>query len=291
VDLNLVLGALLVIAIIAMALLWRFYRRSEDARRRLAERSDALALASERNHDDLARRIDRLQALGRVLAGVTHDLNSALSVVVMNLDVMQQDPALGERHGRRIENMMKAMQKATNLTRHLLNLSHHQKPQTDVVCLADILPSHIELLQSALGKNIEIEMRAPQNLWPTHIDVPAFETATLHLALAMAGAASVERLVIELKNSTQGAVGRGCGKGIEGGEHVLLVMTSVGSGVVAGVSQDAMPANDFFGPIRGIETVERFAAHCGGRLALEQESGTAMRATLYLPRCRETTAV
>jgi signal transduction histidine kinase len=286
---SVVLGALLVIAMAAVGMLWRAYRRSDDAHRRLVERIETLKGSPDHA---LAQHADQLQALGRVLAGVAHDLNSTLSVVVMNLDVMQQDPALTDRHSRRIENMIKATQKGTNLTRHLLSLSHRHKPQKDVVCLAECLPSLVELLQTALGKNVEIETMVAEDLWNTHLDVSAFETAAVHLALATAGATPmVDRLAIELKNLILDNVGQSRREGVDTGEHVLLVMASSGPSAAPESGKQASPTDDLFGPGPGLLAVERFAMHSGGHLRIERDGGCGMRAVLYLPRCCETTEV
>lgn len=283
------LGAFLIIAVIAAALLGRAYHRSDQARRDLAARLQSLA-ASE-DHERTSGH-DRLQALGAALAGIAHDLNSALSVVVMNLDLLQQDRAPAEGHTRRVEAMRKAMEKATRLTRHLLRLAHRQEPEMDVVCLAELMPSLVELLQAALGKSMAIETRVAPDLWPTQIDVAAFDTAALHLALATAGAMQEpERLTIELRNGDGGEADRGAADGHERGEHVLLVMACSGASARGDKAPREPAADDLFVRGPGFAAVERFAVRCGGHLSIAPIGESALRAALYLPRCRETTTV
>lgn len=282
------LGAFLIIAVIAAALLGRAYHRSDQARRDLAARLQSLA-ASE-DYERASDR-DRLQALGAALAGIAHDLNSALSVVVMNLDLLQQDRA-AEGHTRRVEAMRKAMEKATRLTRHLLRLAHRQEPEMDVVCLAELMPSLVELLQAALGKSMAIETRVAPDLWPTQIDVAAFDTAALHLALATAGAMQEpERLTIELRNGDGGEADCGAADGHERGEHVLLVMACSGASARGEKAPREPAADDLFGRGPGFAAVERFAVRCRGHLSIAPIGESALRAALYLPRCRETTTV
>jgi len=271
-------GALLAIAAITAGLLWRAYRRSEMARQDLAARLKERMAEEDQGH---LRRVDRLQALGEALAGMAHDLNSALAVVVMNLDLMRQDRTLAENHSRRIDTMGKAMQKATRLTQHLLRLAHRQEPQMDVVCLAELLPSLIELLQAALGKSIAIETRVAPDLWPTLIDVAAFDPAALHLALATSGAThDAEQLTIELRNGDS-----------DPGGAVELIMTSRGASARTDDGSRAPMANNLFGAGSGFAAAERFAQQCCGRLSIVPVGESGMRATLSLPRCRETTTV
>src|SRR5579863_7453162 len=98
----------------------------------------------------------RLSALDAMLGGVAHDLNNALSVVLMNLDVMQQDAALMNKHGRRIDGMLDAMTGASALVRHLLNFSHSRRPEPEVISIAEVMASLAELLQVAIGREVDI---------------------------------------------------------------------------------------------------------------------------------------
>src|ERR1700691_4474012 len=119
----------------------------------------------------------RLRALDAMLGGVAHDLNNALSVVLMNLDVMQQDPVLTGKHGRRIDGMLDAMTNASALVRHLLNFSHSRRPEPEIVSVAETLESLVELLQVAVGKEIEIAMEAADDVGPccVVVDLASFE--------------------------------------------------------------------------------------------------------------------
>jgi hypothetical protein len=275
VDLSVILGALLAIAAAAAALLWRAHCRSEEARQELTRRLEALAADQDHRH---AHRLDRLQAVGEALAGMAHDLNSALAVVIMNLDLMQQDRALVDNHQRRIETMHKAMQKASRLTQHLLRLAHPQEPQMDVVCLAELMPAVVELLQAALGKRIAVETQVAPDLWPTEIDVAAFDAATLHLALATSGAMEEpEQLTIELRNGSA-----------DPGSEVELVMTSRGARLRRDDGARTPTDNHLLGG-SGFAAAERFAAHCRGRLSVAPVGESGMCAILSLPRCHETT--
>src|SRR6185437_7752248 len=97
----------------------------------------------------------RLRALDGMLGGVAHDLNNALSVVLMNLDVMQQDAAVMSKHGRRIDGMLDAMTGASALVRHLLNFAHSRRPEPEIISLAEILAPLVEFIQVAIGREIE----------------------------------------------------------------------------------------------------------------------------------------
>lgn len=131
----------------------------------------------------------RLRALDAMLGGVAHDLNNALSVVLMNLDVMQQDAVLTAKHGRRIDGMLSAMTNASALVRHLLNFSHSRRPDPQVVSVAEVLESLVELLQVAVGREIEVVVEADDEIGPccVIVDPASFEVGVIHAALQLAG--------------------------------------------------------------------------------------------------------
>lgn len=133
----------------------------------------------------------RLRALDAMLGGIAHDLNNALSVVLMNLDVMQQDPVLGAKHGRRIDGMLDAMTGASALVRHLLNFSHSRRPEPEVVSIAEALPRLIELIQVAVGKEIAVGAE-PGETGPccVVVDQAEFEVAVVDAALQLVAAMS-----------------------------------------------------------------------------------------------------
>jgi hypothetical protein len=160
----------------------------------------------------------------------------------------------------------------------------------DVICLDEFFPSLLELLQAALGKQVELETRIAEDLWNTQVDVTGFETAAIHLALATVGAApGASRLTIELKNLVLDESDRGRLQAVEPGEHVLLVMAS--SAMAPASALDEPFAANSLDSDPGFRAAARFAGRCGGHLHVERDGGAGMRAALYLPRCRQETEV
>jgi C4-dicarboxylate-specific signal transduction histidine kinase len=128
----------------------------------------------------------RLRALDAMLGGVAHDLNNALSVVLMNLDVMQQDGVVMAKHGRRIDGMLDAMTGASALVRHLLNFSHSRRPEPEVISLAEVLPSLVELLQVAIGRDVDVVIEGiDAGPCCVVVDQATFEVAVVHAALQL----------------------------------------------------------------------------------------------------------
>src|SRR6201986_4945733 len=146
--------------------------------------ANASRLDLDESKDIAASAEARLRALDAMLGGVAHDLNNALSVVLMNLDVMQTDGTVMAKHGRRIDGMLDSMTGASALVRHLLNFSHSRRPEPEVISLAEVLPSLAELLQVAIGREVDVVIEAG-DIGPccVLVDQASFEVAVVHSAL------------------------------------------------------------------------------------------------------------
>jgi C4-dicarboxylate-specific signal transduction histidine kinase len=215
----------------------------------------------------------RLRALDAMLGGVAHDLNNALSVVLMNLDVMQQDPVLTGKHGRRIDGMLDAMTNASTLVRHLLNFSHSRRPDPEVVSVAETLESLVELLQVAVGKEIEIAIEAADETGPccVMVDLASFEVAVVHAALQLAA-----------MMPGGGVLTFSLGKNGPPADEVVLGLE---------VAPRAAASRGDEGDGLDLALIEHFARNAQGRMTRTAAGGNLYSIAIHLPACSETTSV
>jgi signal transduction histidine kinase len=210
----------------------------------------------------------RLGALDAMLGGVAHDLNNALSVVLMNLDVMQQDGAVMTKHGRRINGMLDAMTGASALVRHLLNFSHSRRPEPEVISLAEALPSLVELLQVAIGREVDIIIEAG-DVGPccVLVDQASFEVAVVHTALELAAAMPTGGMLTVVLHRGQAPE-----------NQVVLSIAAE----PRGASTDAA----FHVP--DLKLVEHFAREANGRTVSGANGANSHHIVIHLPACAET---
>lgn len=271
------LGVLLGVAALAALFLGLAYRRSERLRLELARQ-----LRREEHAPSDRTGNGRLQALDRVVGAIAHDANSALSAVMMNIDMMQQDSRLQEKHGRRLDQMMKATYRGASLMGRLLGLCREHPNDPDVTCLGESLGDAIELMQLAVGKKVEIEAVAAADLWNTYLDIGAFEIAAIHMATAAcAEAGDGCTLRVELENLDRTAAAS-ISALAPGQDHVVFAVTRHSAGSRGAVRDGA-------GTSAALEAVERFARAAGGQMQLARPAAGALRIALYVPRSLETT--
>jgi signal transduction histidine kinase/DNA-binding response OmpR family regulator len=117
-------------------------RFDEAALRALAE-SAAAAVENARLLEQLLH-VERLSTVGRMVAGVAHELNNPLAVITGTLDLVRQDAA-DRRLGERLALVAAQAQRAVKIVRTLLALARKRPPQRRPVDVDELLTGTLEL--------------------------------------------------------------------------------------------------------------------------------------------------
>ena len=72
------------------------------------------------------RQSQKMEAVGRLAAGVAHDFNNILTVILGNTSLQLRNPGLDEKLTSSLQQVVQAAQRATALTRQLLAYSRKQ---------------------------------------------------------------------------------------------------------------------------------------------------------------------
>jgi two-component system, cell cycle sensor histidine kinase and response regulator CckA len=223
----------------------------------------------------------RLEAVGRLAGGVAHDFNNLLMVITgyshMLLDAMHPgDPARLD-----LEQVVKASERATDLTRQLLAFSRRQGVRASLVDLNALVRDMDRMLRRMLGEDIEFTaMLAPQ-LNAVRADPGQIEQVILNMVVnardAMPGGG---KLLIETRNG--GTPARDC---------VTLSIRDTGVGM------DAQVLSRIFEPFfttkehgtgLGLATSYGIIKENGGDLRVESEPGRGTTFRIELPLAAQT---
>jgi signal transduction histidine kinase len=131
----------------------------------------AVALKNARLYQDLQHQMDALQrtqqqlvqsaklaAIGELAAGVAHELNNPLTVIVGHAQLLRGRADLDAAAGRKLGTIEDEAMRASRITRGLLDFSRRREPKREPVSVNALVPRALELISSKLrGHAISVQ--------------------------------------------------------------------------------------------------------------------------------------
>lgn len=235
-----------------------------------------------------------LEALGRFAAGVAHNLNNILTVVLSNAQLLAQDPQGQRASGptevrqRQLANIMDAGERGVRFTNQLLAFSMGQPLAPQAIDLAARLAGVLERLQTATDTTGRVTLESSRQVSRALVDPDHFDISVNNLIANARDAMGPQgRLSFAVRNRTVSQPARSAGEP-EPGEYVELSVSDNGKGMSGAVLKRA--CEPFYttkaageGAGLGLAQVYGFARQSGGgiRVCSRQGKGTTVR--LYLP--------
>ena len=252
------------------------------------KRAEEALLESEKR----LRQASKMEAIGRLAGGISHDFNNQLQGISGFADFVARDPALGARARQDLAEVQKAADRMSALTRQLLAFSRQQILQPETLDLNAAVIDGRTLLQRLIGTNIEMELELDSGpLW-VRADPAQLLQVLMNLSInARDAMPDGGRLAIGTRrrqvNGTR-AGGAGVPAEVKPGSYVELVVTDTG----AGIEPEHQPHlfEPFFttkevgqGTGLGLATVHGIIAQSQGYIWAESEPGDGATFTILLP--------
>jgi PAS domain S-box-containing protein len=231
----------------------------------------------------------KMETVGRLAGGVAHDFNNLLTVITGYADMALATIGPDDLVRDDLDAILKAAQRAANLTRQLLTFARKQVIEARVINLNDLVLELNNLLRRLIGEDIELIVRLAPDLWTVRVDPSQIEQVLVNLAvnardaMSNGGILTIETENVDLERSEEQHID------VVTGPYVLLAVSDTGVGIEPAVREHIF--EPFFttkGPGRGtglgLATCYGIIAQHGGYIWPYSEAGQGTTFKMYLPR-------
>ncbi|PVA05982.1 PAS domain-containing protein [Thalassorhabdomicrobium marinisediminis] len=235
------------------------------------------------------RQSQKLEAIGGLAGGIAHDFNNLLQVLTGNIQSALRDSQVPAVRAR-LEQAMGAVERGAMLASQLLSFARKQPLAPVVLNLTRLVDDMAEMLHSAIGEGVEVEIHKAEDLWRTSIDPNSMENALLNLAINARDAMDGQgKLTIALENRTLDEAFAKTQPGATPGDYVCLTVSDTGCGIPRETIDRIFDPffttkEDGHGTGLGLSMVYGFAKQSGGHITIDSTVGAGTTMTLYLPR-------
>ncbi|HSQ52043.1 MAG TPA: response regulator [Nitrospiraceae bacterium] len=236
------------------------------------------------------RQSQKMEAVGRLAGGIAHDFNNLLTVIMGYSQVLLTE--LGPQHPLRgkIEETLKAGDRAATLVRQLLTFSRKQSLDPKVLSLNSAVTSVESLLRRLIGEDIKLVSKLDPANGRLRADQAQLEQVLVNLvvnardAMPKGGTLTIETTQVELTRSPVYYL-----TPLPPGSYVRLAVSDTGCGM------DRKTQSHIFEPFfttkeegvgsgLGLSTVFGIVTQCGGAIDVTSRVGHGTRFDLYFPR-------
>jgi len=243
----------------------------------------ALELANETRE-----RAQRMDVLGQLTGGITHDFNNLLMVLSVNLEIAEMHMT-AQRGQIAIARAMEAVKQGASLNRRLLMFSRHQPLKTEPININDRILNLMQPLRRSIDADIHIGTNLMEDSWIACIDAGEFDNALMNLAAnAQDAMGKGGEVLIETQNSfLHGEKARVLN--LSEGPYIRVSVCDTGTGMSPEVIQRAI--EPFFTTKSigkasglGLSSIYGFVRQSGGALDIRSKLGVGTTVSLYLPK-------
>ena len=236
------------------------------------------------------RQAQKMEAVGRLAGGVAHDFNNLLTVIQGYGEMLRSSLPERDSNGPRIEEILKAAERAGSLTGQLLAFSRKQVLQPRIVSLSEVVRNVDKMLRRLIGEDVELVISLGTEPGLVKADPGQIEQVLMNLAVnARDAMPDGGRLTIEIANAELDETSRKQPGHPEPGSYVMLAVSDTGVGMNAEtLSHLFEPFFTTKGPGKGtglgLATVYGIVKQSGGYIWASSAPGSGTTFRIYLPR-------
>ena len=240
------------------------------------------------------RQSQKMEAVGQLTGGIAHDFNNMLTVVIGNLQLLEEFSRSDDVACSATQAAMDASMRAAELTRRLLAFSRQQLLAPKTTNINELVNGIAPLLRRTISEDVTLNTKLEDAPWFARIDRSQLENTLVNLAINARDALhSGGGLTIETHNAILDETYAAQNTEVTPGEYVMVAVSDNGKGI----PKDILPHvfEPFYstkkvgkGSGLGLSMVYGFVKQSKGHIKIYSEEGHGTTIKIYLPRSKST---
>ena len=234
------------------------------------------------------RRIQKLDALGKLTGGIAHDYNNMLGIILGYSELLENALKDNSKLSGYSQEISRAGQRGAKLTRKLMEFSRKEIFQSEVININTLLKDIRHMLEKTLTVQIKLDFDFGDDLWMMEVDKSDLENAIVNLAInARQAMKNGGQLMIKTRNTVLES-GDAQIMQIPPGSYISVSISDTGSGMDEETQQKIFEpfytTKGEFGNGLGLSQVHGFVNRSEGAIKVLSTKGKGSEFILYFPR-------
>jgi len=236
--------------------------------------------------EDRLRNAQRLAGLGRLAAGLAHEIGTPLNVISGRTDALLRHLADDERSTRNLKAISTQSERIVRIVRDMLDFARMKTPRRMPTSVAELVHTVVDLSHGELERNgVAVQVEIPEELPAVIADADQLQQVFMNLvvnardAMTSGGTLRITAVDQSLPHPERGGVAR---------RHAVVSFEDTGAGIPAEHRERVF--DPFFttkepgkGMGLGLAVSYGIVEEHGGWFDLESHPGQGTRVTVYLP--------
>jgi signal transduction histidine kinase len=235
-------------------------------------------------------RAQKMEVIGQLAAGVAHDFNNILAVIMGNNELLRSELGPDSPLREYAEGIWHASERAAGLTQQLLIFGRKQTVQPVVLDLNNVVKDLDKMLRRLIGENIEMTIVPGKQTGRVKADSGHVGQVLMNLVVnARDAMPNGGKLTIATNNVTLDENYTRAHAGAMPGDYVMLGVSDTGTGMTEEVKARLFEA--FFttkpsgkGTGLGLATCQTIVQQSGGHIGVYSEVGRGTTFKVYFPQ-------
>ncbi len=259
-------------------------------------------ITDEKQMEEQLRHAQRMESIGMLAGGISHDFNNLLTVINGLAEVAMRRVAAADRVHEYLASILEAGGQARDLTRQLLAFSRKQVFQPRSIDINTVIQDLEKMLRRLIGEDIKMETVLDPRIAAVQADPGQIEQILVNLIVnardaieEKSGSTPDKLIAIETSQARLDAAYADDHPGSRVGPHVLIAISDSGAGMTEEVRRKIF--EPFFttkelgrGTGLGLATVYGIIKQNGGSIHVYSEPGRGACFKIYWPVSEDATS-